>query len=95
MKADLQLLAKMENLAFLCFLENERDTALKDINEALDAASVILECDVAGVAPLVHVRANKNVFRDDTVNQTVSREEILACAPDRLENYYVAPQTFD
>ena len=51
------------------------------------------ELDTDGVEPLTHLFAEENVFREDTVVNGDSREEMLANAPEVKEGQYVVPKT--
>jgi aspartyl-tRNA(Asn)/glutamyl-tRNA(Gln) amidotransferase subunit C len=45
-----------------------------------------------GVEPTAHVLDLVNVFRDDTVRQTLSAAEALANAPEAAQHYFVVPR---
>jgi aspartyl-tRNA(Asn)/glutamyl-tRNA(Gln) amidotransferase subunit C len=50
------------------------------------------EVDTTGVEPLHHVLDVYNVMDDDIPHQCLSREEALANAPDRTEEYFRVPR---
>ena len=50
------------------------------------------EIDTEGVAPLNHVMDIENVFREDTVHESMGAEKVLANAPEENENMFQVPK---
>ncbi len=50
------------------------------------------ELDCTGVAPLMHMGEEKNVFRDDIVKGSSTREEALRNAPQSDGIYFQVPK---
>lgn len=48
-----------------------------------------------GVEPLVTVLTVQNVLREDVSHQAVSREELLANAPEQYDGYFQVPKTLE
>ena len=80
-------------LAKLSLNEEEKKQAQKDMQKMLDYVDKLNELDTDGVEPLTHLFAEENVFREDTVVNGDSREEMLANAPKVKEGQYVVPKT--
>jgi len=67
----------------------ERFDALVDGFCALDAF------EVDGVEPLVSVLDLRNVMREDVASKLMTRDELLANAPEQLDGYFQVPATID
>ena len=48
-----------------------------------------------GVPPLITVLNLQNVLREDVSKKLLSREELLANAPEQYDGYYKVPGTLD
>ncbi|MCY2944826.1 MAG: Asp-tRNA(Asn)/Glu-tRNA(Gln) amidotransferase subunit GatC [Planctomycetota bacterium] len=48
-----------------------------------------------GVEPLVHALEQVNVFRQDELGTSLSPEEALANAPERIGNFFQVPAVLD
>lgn len=88
-------LIKMEQLAVFKFRPQERELAIEIIDEFLELADMLTQCDDGGAQPLVSVLSLGNVFREDEAIKAVSRDELFEIAPSPSDCYYSAPQTFD
>ena len=65
--------------------ELERDrTQLSDI---LEQFQVLQEVDTEGVPPTGHSMPLESVMRDDVPSASLSKEDVLANAPNREEDY--------
>ncbi len=53
----------------------------EQLSAILEAFEVLKEVDTASVPPTAHALALQNVLRDDTVTESLSREDVLANAP--------------
>lgn len=90
--------ATMEYVGILAKLElseQERVAAKKDMGRMLDYIDQLNELDTSGVEPMSHVLPARNVFREDVVTNGDGREETLRNAPERKEDMFVAPKTFE
>lgn len=65
------------------------------LNFALAALNKMGEVACADVTPLIHSVELTNVFREDVAAKTVSREQILANAPQQSEGCFQVPKVVD
>jgi len=72
--------------------ETESAQLLQAVNVELAAWEPLLAVDTRSVLPLVYITPQIQVLREDRVEQTVSREQILAIAPQVAENSFVVPR---
>lgn len=82
-------------LAKLELSEEEKEQAKKDMNRMLDYIDKLNELDVTGVEPMSHVFPVTNVFREDIITNTDSRDRILANAPAQKEGCFKVPRTVE
>lgn len=87
---DVRLLAQLSNIQ----LSDEEVESLKeDIPNILAYVDMLGELDTEGVEPTYQVNSLENVFREDVVDQgPVTREDLLAIAPESLENQVKVPK---
>ena len=82
-------------LAKLELSEEERDAAKKDMGRMLDYIDKLGELDTAGVEPMSHVFPVQNVFREDVVTNSDTREQLLSNAPEQKDGMFMVPRTFE
>lgn len=83
------ILAKLELSA------DEKEKAKKDMAKMLDYIDMLNELDTSGVEPMSHVFPLSNVFREDVVVNGDDSNNMLANAPEKKDNCYKVPKTFD
>ena len=82
-------------LAKLELSDEEKEQAKKDMGRMLDYIDKLGELDTDGVEPMSHVFPIQNVFREDIVTNTNTREELLSNAPEQKDGMYMVPRTFE
>ncbi|MGA9292546.1 MAG: Asp-tRNA(Asn)/Glu-tRNA(Gln) amidotransferase subunit GatC [Ignavibacteriaceae bacterium] len=79
-------------LARLKFKEKELENFTHQLNDILSYVEKLNELDTENVEPLSHPVENTNVFREDEVKPSVSREDALKNAPDKNESFFKVPK---
>ncbi len=74
--------AHIAELAKLLLTEQELDTMARQLSEILDYAERLNSLDTSAIAPTASVLPNQNVMRPDAVTPSLTRDEVLANAPD-------------
>lgn len=92
MEVNEALVQQLADLARLEFSEQERTEIRGDLQRMITFVEKLNELDTSNVAPLLHVSADYNVFREDTVHSSVSREEALKNAPEATTEYFKVPK---
>ena len=90
-----ETIAHVGILAQLELSEEEREQARADMSRMLACIDKMGELDTTGVEPMSHVFPVQNVFREDVVTNGDGREETLLNAPERKEDMFVVPKTFE
>ena len=87
--------AKVAHLARLKLTEKELDTFTSQLGHVLQYVDVLNEVDTENVEPMAHAIEIHNVFREDTVTESLSREAALQNAPLSDGQYYLVPQILE
>jgi aspartyl-tRNA(Asn)/glutamyl-tRNA(Gln) amidotransferase subunit C len=86
-----QEVAKVGVLARLALAESELDALTGELSKIVDFVSQLGDLDTTAVAPLAHPLDSHNVFRDDAVTPSLSREEALQSAPRHDGECFLVP----
>ncbi len=83
----------LAQLSSLQLADNEIDSLQTDIGNILGYVEQLSELDTTGVEPTYQVTDLENVWRDDSViDYGVSREQLLALAPESHLNQVKVPK---
>ncbi len=85
-------------MAFLARLELSETETLRlttDLNGILSQFERLQELSTAGVPPTSHSLPLQNVFRDDAVRPSLSREAATANAPEKRDGNFIVPQIME
>ena len=80
------------NLARLALSPDEQLQFTEQLNAILAYMEQLNEVPTEAVEPTSHVLDLVNVFRDDSVHQTLSVDEALSNAPESTHQYFVVPR---
>lgn len=95
MTIDKQTIHKVADLARIAIEDKEVDTLMTDMNKILTFMEKLNELDTTGVAPLVYMNAEENVWREDQVKQEISVEDGLKNAARHNENFFMVPKIIE
>ncbi|QGK71112.1 Asp-tRNA(Asn)/Glu-tRNA(Gln) amidotransferase subunit GatC [Allosaccharopolyspora coralli] len=87
--------AHLAGLARLAVTEEELDTFAGQLDQILDAVAKVGEVASDDIPPTSHAVPVTNVFREDAVRPSLSREQALAGAPAAEENRFRVPRILD
>jgi aspartyl-tRNA(Asn)/glutamyl-tRNA(Gln) amidotransferase subunit C len=82
---------KVALLARLQLSDAELATMSEQLAQIVGYVDHLAQVDTEGVEPMAHAVEQSNVFRDDTVEMSLAREEALANAPHHDERGYLVP----
>ena len=88
----------IEYVGILAKLElsgKEKEQAKSDMGRMLDYIDKLNELDTSGVEPMSHVFPVENVFREDVVTNSDTREQLLSNAPEQKDGMFMVPRTFE
>jgi len=95
MTIDKQTIDKVANLARIAIEDKEVDTLMADMNKILTFMEKLNELDTNGVAPLVYMNTEENVWREDQVKQEITVAEGLKNAARHNENFFMVPKIIE
>ncbi|NLA41428.1 MAG: Asp-tRNA(Asn)/Glu-tRNA(Gln) amidotransferase subunit GatC [Smithella sp.] len=90
--ADVEYVAR---LARLEISEAEKEKFTAQLNDILRYIDHLNELDTAGVAPMCHVVAVTNAFREDRVAPSLESGAALANAPDARGEFFRVPKVIE
>jgi aspartyl-tRNA(Asn)/glutamyl-tRNA(Gln) amidotransferase subunit C len=82
-------------LARLRFSEEEEERMAQQMSSILDYMAKLNELDTEDVPPMSHVLDLNNVFREDVVEERITREEALRNAPESDSDYFRVPKVIE
>jgi aspartyl-tRNA(Asn)/glutamyl-tRNA(Gln) amidotransferase subunit C len=83
------------HLARLRLSAEELEKMRTDLSGILDYIDMLKEVDVGDVAPTAQVTELFNVMRDDMVQPSLPREDVLANAPDQRNGMFRVKAIFE
>lgn len=92
MKVTKELVLHIAELAHLKLRDDEVEKFQKELNQILDYVDKLNEIDTSEVEPLSHPLPTVNVFREDKIEKSISREEALKNAPEATEEFFKVPK---
>lgn len=83
---------QLAHLARLEFSETEKASIQHDLQRMVAFVEKLNELDTTGVDPLLHMSNSVNVWREDAVAGSVTREAALANAPAADGEFFKVPK---
>jgi aspartyl-tRNA(Asn)/glutamyl-tRNA(Gln) amidotransferase subunit C len=84
--------AKVAKLARLSLSEEELDMFTEQLGQILEHANDIAALQLDDVVPTAHPFGLINVVREDVIEPSLPREELLAMAPDAEDGRFAVPR---
>jgi aspartyl-tRNA(Asn)/glutamyl-tRNA(Gln) amidotransferase subunit C len=88
-KEDVKHVAK---LAELDFSDSEVEKITPQLDKILGHVANISKVDTTAISPTSHTLEIKNVFREDTVRESLSKEDALLNAPEEMDGGFKVPK---
>lgn len=95
MKLTIDDVKHVARLARLSLSDDELEAFETDLNSILSCVARLQELNTEGVEPTSRVICQTNVMREDRVEPSLSVEEALSNAPDRLDDYFRVPRILE
>ena len=94
-KIDQTQVRKVARLSRLELTDAEIEEFTNQLSAILDYMEKMNELDTTNVEPLAHCLPISNVFREDSVKESLGTEKTLANAPQRDEEFFKVPKILD
>lgn len=95
MSIDREQVEHVALLARLNLSEDELTRLTGDLQAILGFFDRLQELDTEALAPMEHVTAAANVFRDDELRPSLPRDQALAASADHDDEFFRVPQVVD
>ena len=82
-------------LARLELKDEEKELFSKQVGSIIEYVDKLNELDIDEVEPTAHVLPIKNVFREDELRDSLSREKALQNAPRKSDGFYKVPKIIE
>ena len=92
---DKQTIEKVADLARIEIEDKEVDTLIADMNKILTFMEKLNELDTAGVAPLIYMNPEKNIWRQDVEKHEISVTDGLKNAAKHDERFFFVPKIIE
>lgn len=92
---DVSLVDYVADLSRLELTEHEKVQYAQDLKSVIAFADQLGGIDVEGLMPMSHVVETVNVFRMDEQEASLTTEDALKNAPDRLDTFFYVPKTVE
>jgi len=92
---DSKMVEYVAELAKLRLNDEEKELMAEDLSKVLGYMDVLNSLDTTDVEPITHVFGVENVFREDVVQPSFDRDEILKNALESAEGCFKVPQTVE
>ena len=86
------LVDNLANLARLSFSKQEKAEIKGDLQRMIAFVEKLKEVDTSNTEPLLHMSEAMNVYREDTVQGSMNKQEALGNAPAADDNYFKVPK---
>lgn len=90
--------AEVRHIATLSRLQlSDEEVAMmtEELSAIVGYVDQLSEVDVEGVVPTAHAVDVQNVFRDDTIRDSIGSDKALANAPEREGSFFKVPKVLD
>ncbi len=95
MPIDPSIVDRVARLARLELSDEERQRFTRQLGSILEYCATLSELNTDGVEPTSHVLTLTNVFRDDAAGTPLSRDAVLAAAPDHEDGFFKVPPVIE
>jgi aspartyl-tRNA(Asn)/glutamyl-tRNA(Gln) amidotransferase subunit C len=94
-KIDEAQVRKVAKLSRLDLTEAEVEEFAGQLSAIIDYVEKMNELDTEKVEPLAHCLPINNIFRDDSIKESLGTEKTLANAPQRDGEFFKVPKILD
>ena len=91
MKFDVKRVQELANLCRFKLDDNQAEQTAQQLGQVLSYAEQLSHVDTEGVEPLYQVFSLENIWREDTVASSLSKEETFSNAPEEEDDYFQVP----
>ncbi|HIA48170.1 MAG TPA: Asp-tRNA(Asn)/Glu-tRNA(Gln) amidotransferase subunit GatC [Candidatus Hydrogenedentes bacterium] len=82
-------------LAQLVLDDDSKERLVHEMGDILEYMDKLDELDTEGIEPMMHVLDLANVYREDVVRESLSRETAMRNAPKTDGEFFLVPRILD
>ena len=91
MKIDVKTVQEIATLCRLNFDDAQAQESAEQLEKILGYVDQLSQLNTEGVEPLYPAFPLENIWREDQVGESLSKEETFANAPEEEDNYFQVP----
>lgn len=95
MKISKEIVRHIAHLSRLDLEDEEIEVYQQQLSRILEYVEKLNEVDTKDIEPTSHVLSLNNIFREDLVKDSLSREEALRNAPDPTYKFFRVPKIIE
>jgi aspartyl-tRNA(Asn)/glutamyl-tRNA(Gln) amidotransferase subunit C len=95
MSLDAAAVARIARLARIRVTDDEKNHLAAELSQVMDWIGELQSVDTEGVEPLTSVVGARLKTRPDVVTLNVTRDEVLANAPESMAGFFTVPKVVE
>ncbi len=95
MSLDAAAVARIARLARIRVTDDEKTSLAAELSQVMDWIDELQSVDTEGVEPLTSVVGARLKTRADVVTLNVTRDEVLANAPEAMAGFFTVPKVVE
>ncbi len=95
MDISIKEIEKVASLSRINLTIEEKNNFRKQLADILDYMEKLNELNTDGVQPMAYATSLKNVFREDKIESSSARQEILNFSPSNSNGFFKVPKVIE
>ena len=92
---DDKVISNLEQLSRLKLGLNEKEVLKLELSKIIQMFDKISTINTDGIAPMIHMTDNINVFRSDVAENISEVSRLMSNAPEAVNSYYTVPKVIE
>lgn len=92
---DDKVISNLEQLSRLKLGLNEKEVLKLELSKIIQMFDKISTINTDGIAPMIHMTDNINVFRSDLAENISEVSRLMSNAPEAVNSYYAVPKVIE
>lgn len=92
---DDKVISNLEQLSRLKLGLNEKEVLKLELSKIIQMFDKISIINTDGIAPMIHMTDNINVFRSDVAENISEVSRLMSNAPQAVNSYYAVPKVIE
>lgn len=92
---DDKVISNLEQLSRLKLGLNEKEVLKLELSKIIQMFDKISTINTDGIAPMIHMTDNINVFRSDVAEKISEVSRLMSNAPEAVNSYYAVPKVIE